>query len=137
MKIKSLITLICVSLSLVFVGCHKATLQPGGAYAPAGQQADLAFYYVDSAFELSYSIVDTAFKMERDNRDAFYAISPEIKHTLDLIRPQATKIIQQYSAARAAYVAHPTPTGLSDLQLALATVQKLAATAAAAIPKGN
>lgn len=121
---------------LLFTGC-KATLEEGGAYAPAGQQADMAFYAVDGAFDLAYSIVDAAFKFERDNRDKLWKISPDIKHTLDKIRPEAKRVKSEYLAARAAYKKKPTPVALCDLQAAMTMMQNLSDNASAVIPKGN
>lgn len=119
-----------------FCGC-RATLETGGAYAPAGQQADMAFYAVDGAFDLAFSTVDAAFKFEKQNRAQLWKISPNIKHTLDKIRPEASQVVRQYLTAREAYKKNPTVEGLSDLETALATIKRLADAAIAVIPKGN
>jgi hypothetical protein len=128
-----LLILLC---SLALVGC-KTTLESGGPYAHAGQQADMAFYAVDGAFDLAFSTIDAAFKFEKQNRAELWKLSPDIKHTLDKIRPEASKIVRQYLTARDAYKKHPTPAGLTDLQFTLATIQRLAASALATIPKGK
>jgi hypothetical protein len=97
----------------------------------------MPFYVVDGAFNLAYATVDAAFKFEYDNRLRLWALSPDIKKTLDTIRPEAAKVVLTYATARTAYLKNPTVAGLSDLQLALTTVQRLATTALATIPKGN
>jgi hypothetical protein len=139
-----------LALSLVFsivclfasVGCHK-TLEPGGAYSPSITNAttgavtsspDMAFYTVDSAFYLAYTSLDTVFAIERDNRAALFKLSPAIKHTLDSIRPTALAVAQEYARARTAYIANPTPAGLTGLQLYLARIQQLVVSAQAALP---
>jgi hypothetical protein len=124
---------------LGLAGC-KGTLEQGGAYAPIGTNGvvtiapDYAFYVVDSGFDLAYSTVDGAFKFEADNRMLLWSISPNIKHTLDQLRPQAVTIRNEYAAARAAYMANPTPAGLTTLQAALAKAQQIAAAAMAVLP---
>lgn len=119
-----------------FAGC-KATLEPGGAYAPVGQKADMTFYAIDAAFNLAYAAVDGAFKFERDNRKALWAISPKIKRDLDYIRPDAAKVVVRYMAARKAYLANPVPDNLTELQNVLALAQRISAAAVAAVPKGK
>lgn len=115
-------------------GC-KATLEEGGAYAPVGQAPDKAFYAVDAAYDLAYGAMDGAFKFEQQNRQLLWQISPEIKHALDKVRPQALVVARQYTAARKAYLANPTPSGLSTLQTTLSRLQQLSAAATAALPK--
>lgn len=121
-------------------------MEPGGAYAPdpttnavTGVVTQIAtdkpFFIVDGAFYLAYSIIDGAFTFERDNRATLWALSPEIKHALDKIRPDAVVARNSYIAARKGYIANPTPAGLSDLQFALAKIQQLQAAATAVIPK--
>lgn len=124
---KQLILLIA-SLTLC-VGC-KARLEPGGAYAPipadsTNAQPDMAFYAVDSAFELADKSIDFIFKFEADNRDLLWTISPDIKHGLDAIRPTAVQIRHEYIAARIVYKAQPTPANLDGVQRVLAKLQQL------------
>jgi hypothetical protein len=132
---------ICFAL---FTGC-KATLQPGGAYSPtvtnattgvvtATQLPDMEFYNVDAAYLLARSTINAVFQFERDNRAAMWKISPNIKHTLDSIRPQAVKADSEYHRLRAVYMANPVPSGLDQLQTILARISQLATTAAAALP---
>jgi len=117
-------------------------LAPGGAYAPVDangnpiQAPDMVFYNIDAAYDLAYSTVDAAFRFERDNRTLLWKVSPQIKHTLDSIRPQAVSANADYLRARAAYMANPTPAGLTALQTVLSKISQLATAAAAALPKG-
>lgn len=137
MKLRySIIPILLLSLSLLFVGCN-GTLEKGGAYAPVGQKADMTFYTIDSAFCLAYAAVDGAFKFERENRKALWAISPKIKRDLDYIRPDAAKVVLRYAAARRAYLSNPVPDNLTELQSTLALAQRISAAALAAIPKGK
>lgn len=139
---KRLIALVAVVALLAGAGC-KATLEQGGAYAPVDGsgaaliQPDYGFFIVDSAFDLAYSSIDAAFTFEYSNRVMLWRISPDIKHGLDSIRPQAVEIRNEYIKARAAYMANPVPAGLDQLQALLAKVQQLASTATALLPKGN
>jgi hypothetical protein len=146
MKNKTVLSLIaCLGLAAVVVlpGC-QATLESGGAYAPIitnsvtgavtlAQEPELAFYNVDAAYNLAYSTVDAAFNFERNNRALLWQISPGIKHSLDVIRPQAVSANLRYLAARSAYLANPVPAGLTQLQTVLAEVASLASAAQAAI----
>lgn len=141
-KFLSLIAVLGLAAGLL-LGC-KHTLQPGGAYAPVTVTtntsgvvvtntalADLTFYEVDAAFSMAYAALDGVFTWERDNRVAVWAISPQIKKTLDSIRPQAAEAVKQFAVARAAYKANPTPAGLATLQTILAKAQQLQSAAAA------
>lgn len=125
-------------------GC-KAHLESGGVYSPVSTNAatgavtsspDLPFYTADSAFWLAYTTLDTLFTIERDNRDVLFKVSPEIKHGLDAIRPTALQIAQGYLKARQAYIAHPTPEGLTGVNELLARLQQLVIAAQAALPSG-
>lgn len=128
-----------VSLSLLLYGC-KATLEPGGAYAPVGTNgvaavaADVGFFEVDSAFDLADSAVLAVMKFERDNRAMLWKASAQIKHTLDGIRPQIVAAEVDYAKARQVYMANPTPANLSGLQEILSKAQSLLAAAQAALP---
>lgn len=132
-----------------FSGC-KATLEPGGAYAPAvistnasGQivtnataAPDMTFYSVDVAFLTAYSTTKAIFDWERDNRVFLWQQVPKLKKALDDIRPTAAKAAQDYAVARQAYKAKPTPAGLSQLQTFLGKMEQLSA-AASAVVKNN
>ena len=136
-----LFVVLCLALS---TGC-KATLEQGGAYAPAitnavtgevtyNQLPDMEFYNVDAAYLLAYSTVNAVFQFERDNRAYLWKVSPNIKRTLDQIRPQAVAANAEYHKARAVYIANPVPTGLDRLQTILAKINQLSITATAVLP---
>jgi len=97
----------------------------------------MPLYLADSAFGLAYKTLDTAFTTERNNRAYFWNLSPEIKHTLDKLRPQAQQAADDYLAGRAAYIANPTPAGLTGLQAILAKAQQLVFAVNAAIGVGT
>lgn len=144
-KLRLLIPLIITCVCLI--GC-ASRLESGGAYAPtktvvengqtniiATAAPDKAFFIADAAFDLSYSAVNAAFEFERNNRLLLWRISPEIKHELDKVRPQAFNAVQVYALARDAYLANPTPAGLTALQTALGKMQQLSSAAQAVLPK--
>lgn len=122
-------------LVLAVTGCQTPTLAPGGSYAQAGQQPDLALYTADAAFASAYGTLDFAFKFERDNRAMLWRISPNIKHRLDAVRPVAQQAVLRWAAARKAYLLKPVPANLTTLQTILADTERLAATVTAALPK--
>ena len=140
---KRLVPIIALVACLGLSAC-KSTLEPGGAYAPtttnavtgvitATQAPDMAFYNIDSAYLLAYSTANAAFDFERNNRAMLWKISPQIKHTLDTIRPQAVAANMRYLAARASYLANPVPAGLTQLQTILAEIGSIASAAQVAI----
>lgn len=133
-----------VTLPLLFVagvllaGC--ANLEPGGAYTPEGQAPDKVLYSLDSAYDASKSMCDLVMSYELNNEALLWSISPEIKHTLDKIRPQAWASFTAYHTARKAYLEHPTPAELDTLKEALSRLQQVAAAANAiysTLPKGK
>lgn len=149
---KSLLLIFSLSLCLGFgLGCKgSGTLEQGGSYAPAVQQIDpttgatnwlataapdKGLFIVDSAFDLAFTTVNSIFELERANRQLLWGISPDIKHTLDSIRPQAVEAVQKYGLARRAYLASPTPAGLTSLQTILFQIQNLASSAQSVMPK--
>jgi hypothetical protein len=127
------------------MGCSSTKLEQGGAYAPVitnsagvvslSMEPDYAFFVADSAFDLAVSSLDAAFTFERVNRAMLWQVSPQIKHGLDSIRPQAVQVKVDYATARAAYVANPVPANLSTLQAVLGKTQQLAGAAVAVLPK--
>lgn len=134
---------------MVFIGC-KATLEPGGAYAPArvtlstnadgtlanAVMADKGLYLVDASFDLAYQTAQTVFETERKNRAFLQSLSPDIKKTLDQLRPQVVLAVKKFAVARTAYQQSPTPAGLSSLQTILSELQQISAAAqAVAIPQ--
>ena len=132
---------LCLGIVAGF-GC-KQTLEQGGAYAPvttnaAGQieviQApDLAFFEVDFAFDALYNLADTAFSFERNNRAVLWKLSPDIKHTLDQVRPSFDQAAREYALARQAYLQNPIPANLDTLGTILARMKAISAAAQAAI----
>ena len=140
-KIKNLLLIIAV---VVLAGCASKKLETGGAYAPTDavtgmpiSNPDLPFFLTDSAYRIAYSTVDAVFMFERDNRLMLWKLNPEIKRTLDKIRPQAVSANIEYLKGRAAYMANPTPPNLDILKQVLAKVQQLTQTALAVLPKGS
>lgn len=131
-------------LPMAETGC-KSTLEGGGAYAPVTtnvdgtvtptQAPDKAFFVADAAFYLAYSAVDAAFTFERDNRSRLWDLDPNIKKSLDKVRPQAVQARNEYIHAREGYLLHPTPAGLSTIQTALAKIQQVRDAAQAVVPK--
>jgi len=119
------------------VGCSRTTLEPGSPYSVEGQAADVGFYATDAAFELAVSAFTTVTDFEKNNRQALWNISPEIKHGLDKARPEAKAVTLAYARARRAYVTYPTPAGLSTLDTVLGRMQQLAAAAQTALPKST
>lgn len=140
-RIKTQIVLL-FTLSFLLVGCgpsgcSNTTLETGGAYSQEGKKPDKSFYAVDAAFDIAYSAVDTVFTFEKNNRQMLWELSPEIKHTLDKIRPQAKEVVVAYSTARKAYTENPTPAGLTTLETVLSRMQQLATATQAALPKAQ
>lgn len=129
-------------------GC-KGPLEPGGAYAPivlstntagvitTNVVADRGLYTADSGFVAGEAVLGLAFRFERNNRALLWKISPDIKHGLDKIRPDAEMAVQSYKSARIAYLANPTPAGLDLLNTILAKVTQYAAAAQAVINTVN
>jgi len=124
-----------LAMTILASGCKTPTLAAGGSYAQAGQKPDLALYSADAAYASAYATLDFAFKFERDNRAMLWKISPQIKHSLDAVRPVAVQVNLRWAAARKAYLLHPVPANLTTLESILADGQRLAATATAALPK--
>lgn len=139
--------LIAAAFVLVGFSCAK-TLEPGGVYAPGATvtttaagvtstnffPADAKLFALDSAYDLVYPLLEGVLTFERDHRAALWALSPEIKHTLDRIRPQAWELNVQWARARQAYLLNPTPGGLTKLETVLAQLKQLNAAALAALP---
>jgi hypothetical protein len=136
-----LLSAFCFSLG----GCvHR--LEPGGAYAPTStnvltgavtptQAADYPFFVTDTAFDFAFTAFTAASNAEINNRAFLFSVAPQIKHTLDKIRPQAWDAVKRYILARGVYLEHPTPAGLSELQTILTEVQNVSVAAQAALPK--
>ena len=128
--------LFCAGLTLTTTGCNKATLAPGSLYTATNatpSTLDYAFFQVDSAFSLAYATCDTAFNFEANNSAFCWKLSPDIKHTLDKIRPEALRLAQQYAKYRKLFIANPSSINLSSLQTTLDSLQPLTSQAQAAI----
>jgi hypothetical protein len=116
-------------------GCKNTQLESGGAYAPAvtnaaGQvtpatQPEQALYVSDAAYKLAFDTVIGVMNFERDNREDLKKISPQIKTSLDKIRPTVAEINHRWALARKAYKANPTPAGLSTVQGVVAEIVRL------------
>jgi hypothetical protein len=136
--------LLATALVFTFTGC-QSKLQPGGAYAPTVTNSDgtvtatfapdKAFFTIDAGFDFAYAGIQSLFAYERDNRAFLKSISPDIKKTLDSIRPDVVRAVVDYGKARNAYKANPTPAGLSTLRTIEGRVGQLASAAQAVIPK--
>jgi len=118
------IAALCVVFAVGLVGC-KAPLEQGGAYYPAGQQADKPLLVADNLYRVSYTTLDLLFTFERDNRAALWSLNPGIKRGLDKVRNEAWEINVQWATARALYKANPTPDNLGALETILAKIQQL------------
>lgn len=138
--------LILAGAVLAIAGCITR-LEPGGAYAPLAitnattgvitpaPVPDMAFYTIDATYALTWAAMDGAFAFEKANRLALWRLSPNIKHSLDQIRPQAWAINVQYHKARDAYKAVPVPANLAALEQSLARTRQLLAAITAVLPQ--
>jgi len=125
---------------ILLTGCVTgARLETGGPYAAtATQAAQPELFVMDSSFDVAYAALDTVFRYEQTNRKALWAISPDIKHSLDKVRIESQRVRLDYAIARTAYKATPTPANLDGLSEALAKLQSLNSAALAVIAtKGN
>jgi hypothetical protein len=93
---------------------------------------DMAFYTMDAAFAVAHDTYDMVVNLERNNRLLLWKLAPAIKHTLDATKDNAWIASVTYTTARAAYLANPTPAGLTTLQTALSQLQAYATAAQAA-----
>jgi hypothetical protein len=114
-------------------GCSTDRLEVGGSYAQPGQAPDLILFQTDSSFDLAFTATQALFKFERDNREMFWKISPDIKHSLDKARPVAFECGKEYQRARAAYLLNPSPEGLDTMKTVLSKMSQIYAAAATVI----
>lgn len=130
MKLKLLFAfVILLVIAALCPGCAGG-LETGGAYAQANTAPDKALFTADLTFKTLHAQLTAVFDFERDNRLLCWQISPEIKHSLDRLRPKASAIVKEYAQARAAYLKAPAPANLTSLQGVLAELSRLNATAA-------
>jgi len=136
------------ALLLVAPGCKNTSLAPGGPYSYSTTNvvgsntvvttvSDLQLYQADVSFETAYKAAFTICNIEFQNRDYFWKISPSIKHSIDKIRPLVWESQGEYTTARAAYIAHPTPAGLTGVDAVVAKIQQLLIAATAALGTTN
>jgi hypothetical protein len=128
--------LLCLLCAILFVlpGCKTPSLEPGGVYAPTNSTGqvlynDIGLALADSSYQFVYESILTVMKFERNNRKEIWALTPEVKHGLDKLRPQVVDVSRRWAAARQAYRANPTPAGLTALQTLLAEIDRLLAVA--------
>lgn len=109
----------------LLAGCVTGKrLEAGGAYSQTATSAALPELFVlDSSFDVAYDALDTTFKFERANRTMLWAISPNIKHSLDKLRVEASQVKLDYAIARQAYLANSIQTNLDALTTALTKLQ--------------
>jgi hypothetical protein len=133
---------LCSVLLCGTIGCGifgKGKLESGGAYAGNVTNAPMPeLYAIDATFNLVHSALTGVFDYERNNRQALWVISPNIKKALDRVRVEASAAKLQFAKAREVYKSNPTPANLSAVNTALAKLQRAQAAALVVIPlKGH
>lgn len=128
------LVLLLAGLSACQTGC-KTSLEQGGAYAPVTtnldgtvtptQAPDLSLALLDQTYKTVYSTVLNICNLERDNRAALWALEPGIKKSLDQIRPVIVEVDLKWARSRQAYLANPTPAGLTQLETVLAQLDRI------------
>lgn len=121
-------SVLAVSLSLT--ACKTPRLEPGGVYAPTNSVGqviynDIGLALADASWKLAYETVLGVMEFERENRQALWDISPDIKRSLDSIRPTVVDIRLRWNQARQIYEANPTPAGLTTLQTIMSEIERL------------
>lgn len=111
-------------------GCKSSTLEPGGVYAPTNAAGEVVYSdrelaLSDASYKLAYETVQSVFKFEKDNRQALWEISPDIKKALDAGRTNAVAIDRRWAQARNTYKKNPTPEGIGTLQSILSELHRL------------
>jgi hypothetical protein len=138
---------LCVVAGLCLLVACAHRLEQGGAYAPLSPvvqpdgttnqvqivEPEFELFMLDSAFELADNGFRTASRIEQRNRDLFWRLDPKIKWAMDRIRKEAWNVAGDYTKARAAYLANPTPAGLDDVSKALAKMNQLTAASEALV----
>lgn len=133
---KRITNLLLLFVILVVGAACKSTLQEGGAYNPAPEtvQPEKALYAADASYKFAWVTINTAFDFERENRATLWKISPDIKKSLDKLRPEAQRANTRYLQARAVYLTNSVSVNLSDLESALSGIQRVATSVQAVIP---
>lgn len=121
---------LALAVSVILPGCKTPTLEPGGLYNPTNAIGQVlynntGFALADTTYRLTYETALAVFAYERNNRKVIWDLSPQVKKSLDRIRPTVVDIDHRWAMARKAYRANPTPAGLSTLQSILDEIQKL------------
>lgn len=126
-------------------GC-KTNLEPGGAYAPVtvstnaatgevttNVNAQVLLHRVDLGYRLAKTTFYEVSQWEFDNRTNLWAVSPEIKRTLDRLRVEFVKVDQDFVTAHDACTAAPTPEGGGKLEAILARLEAVVDAATAVL----
>lgn len=131
-----------LALAFVTPGCKTSTLEPGGAYSPTNAVGevvhnDIGLAMSDASYKFAYESALTVFQFEKDNRAALWAVSPEIKHTLDKARPVVVDINVRWAVARRSYRQNPTPASADALTAIVSEMQRLLPAVQSAITVTN
>lgn len=129
---KATTLLLVAILSLgAMTGCVTGErLESGGAYAQTQtSRAIPQLFTLDASFDMAYSALDVTFKYERNNRLTLWNLSPNIKHNLDKLRVEASRVKKDYAIARKSYLSNPTPAGLDAISASLNEFLKVNAAA--------
>lgn len=128
---KRLLLIPVLLCALLLGGCK--TLEPGGAYAPVGQTADMPLYTADAAYKLAYATLDAVFLFEHNNRDMLWQVNPQIKKSIDGMRTVAIQYQKDWAVARKAYLDNPVAQNLKSYEGVVAKIQQLAQVASVVI----
>lgn len=119
----SLIALAALCFGLA-TGCqtHLAT---GGPYSPTNGAPDILLFQADQSFNVAYATFTAISDYEKANRAQLWKISPTIKHTLDIYRPQAAEVFFRWGPARQAYLNNQLPANFTTLEGLVAEIQNI------------
>lgn len=112
--------------ALFFVGC--ATVLPGN---------DPVVVRAEQIRGIALDTFDTVMKLERDNREALFAVSPDIKHTVDYFRKNELQWINGLDNCIQTYKKNRTPENKATLVTWLAVVEKALAEAQTCLIKAT
>lgn len=130
-KLRLLLPIVLAVVTILFTSsCKTPKLESGGPYSPTNSTGqviynDIGLALADASYKFAYETTLDVMRFERNNRAAIWAISPDVKRKLDLIRPQVAEIDRRWAAARRDYRLNPTPAGLSVIQTVLAEMQRV------------